>query len=158
MTGRKRRHRHEQTLRTVRGKLERLVVDVLESRALLAIEIGESISVDGLVEYAAERLTGNVDHELDGEYARVWEWRIGELIIECDDLPALVHDFLERLPVYLMGMPTEIATAIWTELLHAEVRVVVDRIIHQVDACGQRRYLELPDGRFERNPDFLPPD
>ena len=156
MTGRKRRH--HQPDRVVRARLESLAARVLELRALSAIDRGEDVELDSIVGYAAERLEGNVDHDQDAKYARVWDWRIGELLCECEDLTALVHDFLNRLPIYLVGTPTEVAAAVWTEVLHSEVRNVVDSVIHQVDACGQRRYIELPDGRFAANPDFLPPD
>jgi hypothetical protein len=144
--------------RTLREVLEMKVAELLVERSVRALKDAvDTVDVDTVVARAAAHL-GDADTEGNIEYAQVWEVRIATLIDACADLTTLVHRFLDRYSLYLLGAPSEVANAVWAATLHAEVTEVVDRVIHARDVNGEQRYIFLGDGQIERNPNFVEPD
>ena len=145
---------------TQRYVLEDLAAKLLADRALRTLKRqGEACDDASLVTLAATRMVGDGKDAVmtDEEYTAIWSRRIAELITGCGDLHKLVHVFLNRLPIYLTGTPSEVAQAVWTDILHAQVSQIVEDVLYERDAHGEPRFLELEDEHFIPNPDFIEP-
>jgi hypothetical protein len=109
------------------------------------------------VSFARARILGEEPgKQASKDYARKWRRRVALHIGACDDLRGLVHGFLDRVPVYLLGSPNEVADAIWTEIMHVGVSALVDSLVSETDVNGETRFVVDGDDYYP-NPDFVEP-
>ena len=137
--------------------LEDLAAQLLTRRAQRALEkTAEAPQPDLVVLAAAHLLSDGEAVDDDVDYGAVWDRQVATAITGCDTR-RLVHGFLNRLPIYLTGTPSEVAQAVWMKTLHIEVLDVVEQVLGELDVNGQPRFVETEPDQFVPNPDFVEP-
>lgn len=141
---------------TLRAQLEALTAALLERQVERTLASTSGLD-DDVATFARARILGEEpDEQAAKDYARKWRRRVALHVGACDDLRAFVHGWLDTNPIYLLGSPSEVADAIWTDLMHVGVSALVDALTTEADANGETRFLV--DGEdYWPNPDFVEP-